>query len=330
MDNFFYTLKIIYTNRFRQLTFKDSSAFWLPFLAYFLIIFKLINGSFPSFPTLDIKPYFVLIISLYICLLANQRSDWNLLNSLFDAKKTYFIYFIDLCLLNCINLFISVYFGWLNTFVIIFTVILFFTFYRSKINQPIFKIPFKILDISTILQLRRYKLHYLVFGILYYVAYQGIIEENRNLYIGCILGIIIIMLTHQQKTEKLEYFILSRLSNKKYILKTEFDFMINCFILILPCLLFSISKPIWLLYGIICLSLISIVFPIKYIFLNNQITISFTFLLLIFYFVSIMMNTEIDLLMLSAVVPLSIILHLIAFRKFTKEKLIKNSDVYLN
>ena len=151
----------------------------------------------------------------------------------------------------------------------------------------------------------------------------------RNDYIGCTIGIIILLLLNSQKTEKLDYFIHSKLSNKQYIIKNETAFLQNCIFLIFPNLVLAlVVQPIFFLYGVMCLLLIPSTFPIKYIFINHLFPIGMISMLVIVYFFSIVQD-QIDWWMLSTIVPISYIVHIIAFKKFTKEKISTNSEFYL-
>jgi len=240
MDKILYTLKIIYINRFRQLTYNDSSKFWIPFILYFVIIFKILNGSFPSFPAFDYKEYLVLFFSFMASQQVNIRKDFGLLKGLFTPRKTYLIYLIDLILVNVFNIIVAIHFGWMISLAVIFAFILFFTFYNGKIGKPMVKNRLRILDVLTIVQLRRFKINYLIFIGAYYISYQGLIENNLNLFLVSIVGILFLLLGNIQKTEKLAYFISSKLSNKQYILKNEIDFSLNSLLFILPCLIMAL------------------------------------------------------------------------------------------
>ena len=330
MDKIFYTLKIIYVNRFRQLTHNDSSAFWLPFILYLVIIFKMLNGSFPSFPAFDYKEYILLFFSFIASQFVNIRKDWGLLNGLFHVKKVYFIYFIDLVLVNSLNIIVAIYLGWMISLCLILTMILFFTFFRAKQNQPFLKLPLQRLDVLNIIQLRRFKINYLLFIGAYYISYQGVIENNLNLFLISIIGIFAILFGYVQKTEKLAFFVGSKLSNRNYIIKNEIDFCLNYFIIILPCLLLSIVFNFgYFIYGISCLGIVLITYPIKYIFINQQVPISLLSFLSICFFLTIILSEKVDWFLYLSIFPLSFIVHLIAFRKFTKERITGDSGFYL-
>lgn len=330
MDKILYTLKIIYINRFRQLTYNDSSKFWIPFILYFVIIFKILNGSFPSFPAFDYKEYLVLFFSFMASQQVNIRKDFGLLKGLFNPRKTYLIYLIDLILVNVFNIIVAIHFGWMISLAVIFALILFFTFYNGKIGKPMVKNRLRILDVLTIVQLRRFKINYLIFIGAYYISYQGLIENNLNLFLVSIVGILFLLLGNIQKTEKLAYFISSKLSNKQYILKNEIDFSLNSLLFILPCLIMALFlNPTYFGYGISCLGAIIITFPIKYIFINHQFPIGLLSMLIVCFFLTIILNEKVDWLLYLSIFPISFILHLIAFRKFTKERITGDSGFYL-
>ncbi|MEG0930053.1 hypothetical protein, partial [Algoriella sp.] len=182
----------------------------------------------------------------------------------------------------------------------------------------------------TIVNYRRFKINYLVLIGIYYVAYQGLIESNRNLFLGCVLAVIIISFFNVQKTEKLDYFILSKLTNKQYIIRNELDFFMNCLLLISPCLVLSLFFQIdYFLFGLIGLLIIPSLFPLKYILLNYSLPLTMSSSLIILIFLAAILNDEIDWILLISFVPISIILHIISFRKFTKEKISNNSEFYL-
>lgn len=330
MDKILYTLRVIYINRFRQLTYNDSSAFWLPLILYFIMIFKMLNGSFPNFPAFDYKEYILLFFSFMASQFVNIRKDWGLLNGLFYEKKVYLIYFIDLFLINILNIIVAIYLGWIVSLCIIISLILFFTFFQAKPNQPFLKLPLQRLDVLNIIQLRRFKINYLFFIGAYYISYQGVIENNLNLFLVSIIGIFVILLGYIQKTEKLAIFIGSKWTNKNYILKNEIDFGLNYFLIISPCLLLAIIyNSSYFMYGISCLGIVLITFPIKYIFINQQVPIGLVSMLFVCFFLTIILNEKVDWVLYLSIFPMSFILHLIAFRKFTKEKISSDSEFYL-
>ena len=330
MDKLIYTLKIIFINRYRQLTYKDQSAFWIPIIGYFILIFKIINGSFPTFPALDLTSYFVMIFVFSSSQFINNRNDHALLKSLFPTKTIYFLFFLEIILVNTFNIIALIVLKNYTFLCYSFIIFLFFTFYFQKDNQPKIKLPFKILDVLTIVNYRRFKINYLVLIGIYYVSYQGLIESNRNLFLGCVLAIIIISFFNVQKTEKLDYFILSKLTNKQYILRNELDFFMNCLLLISPCLVLSLFFQInYFLFGLIGLLIIPSLFPLKYILLNYSLPLTMSSSLIIFIFLAGILNDEIDWIILICFVLIAFILHIISFRKFTKEKISSNSEFYL-
>lgn len=330
MDKIFYTLKIIYINRFRQLTYNDSSAFWLPFILYLVLIFKILNNSLPIFPAFDYKEYILLFFCFTASQYVNLRKDWELLNGLFHTKKVYFIYFTDLLLVNGLNIIVAIYLGWMINLYLIFSLILFFTFFRAKPNQPLLKLPLRRLDVLNIIQLRRFKVNYLLFIGAYYISYQGLIENNLNLYLVSIIGVFAILFGYIQKTEKLAFFVGSKLTNRTYIIKNEIDFSLNYFFIIFPCLLLSIVfNSSYFVYGISCLGIVFITFPIKYIFINQQVPIGLLSFLTICLFLTIILRENVDWFLYLSIFPLAFILHIIAFRRFTKEKITAVSEFYL-
>lgn len=328
MDNFFEILRTIYLNRYRKLTFKDASAFWVILGAYLLLIYKIFNQTFPKFPQLDFTEYVIIYFSFAISNYVNERTDWELLRGFLSKTNVYFVYFIDLILANSLNLITSIYCGYdISSFSII-GLILFFTFYKIQSNKPRIYLPISNLDVLNKIGLRKNRFIYLILIICYYVIYQSLIKENRDLYMIISIVIIYIILEFTNTTEKLEYFLLSKLNTKQYILKNEFEFFKTSLIILIPSYILTIIfKTDYLIYGLLTLSCIPLCFPLKYINIGKRIPIALTQFLVLVLLLSIILNDEIDWIL--SIPFISIILHLISFRKFTKEKIQKEADYYL-
>lgn len=330
IEKLYITLAVIYKNRYRELTYKDKSAFYIPLLAYLFAIYKIYIEEFPSFPRLDLVPYFLASFSFSFCIIINNRKDNNLLNLIFTKKYTYFILFLDLLISNTLQLLICIKINRLDILLITLGCITFFTFYKNKVNSPLFKSFIQPLNILLKTQLRRYKFIYILIIICYYLAYQGLIVENKNLFIIAILAIIYILFDAVSKTEKLEYFIFSNYNQRQYILKNEFAFLIDSCIFLIPILILSIIyQPNYNLNLFITLLTIPCLFPLKYIYFNRKIVLAFTSLGILIFNSIILSNDTIDYWLIISIIPLVFILHLIAFRKFTKEKIQDNIELYL-
>ena len=156
------------------------------------------------------------------------------------------------------------------------------------------------------------------------------IEDNLNLFLVSIIGIFAILFGYVQKTEKLAFFVGSKLSNRNYIIKNEIDFSLNYLIIISPCLILAaLLNASYFIYGISCLSVVLITYPIKYIFINKQVQIGLISFLSICFFLTIILNEKVDWFLYLSIFPLSFILHMIAFRKFTKEKITADTEFYM-
>lgn len=330
IDKIYLTLATIYKNRFRELTYKDASAFYIPLLAYLFAIYKIYIDEFPSFPQLNLVPYFLVIFSISFCVHINNRKDIGLLNLLFTKKYTYFILFLDLVIANLLQLSICLKINRSDILLTTFGSIIFFTFYKNKVNSPLFKSFIQPLNASLKTQLRRYKFIYIAILICYYLAYQGLIVENKNLFIIAILTLIYILFEAISKTEKLEYFIFSNFNQRQYILRNELAFFIDNCLFLIPILILSIIyQPNYNLTFFIALSTIPCLFPLKYIYYNRKIVLAFTSLGILIFSSIILLSDSIDYWLIASIIPLAFILHLIAFRKFTKEKIQDNIDFYL-
>ena len=328
IDKLYFTLLNIYKNRFRELTFKDASAFYIPLIIYFLSIIKIYSGNFPSFPQLNIVPYFLIGFSFYFCVFVNNRKDLELLNLIFGKNWSYFIVFLDLLIINSLQIIICIKTNEFNSLISTFTFIFFFTFYKNITRSPFLKSLLLPLNALLITQLRKYKFIYVLIIITYYLAYQGLAESNLNLFIIINIGLILILFDTISKPDQIEYFVFSRMSNKSYIIKNELAFLTDCFKFLVPILLISLfTQPIYSLYSILTLTVIPCVFPLKYINYNQRIILSISSLIICGFCLYVFMEKSFWILL--SIIPLSYILHLFAFRKFTKERIQSDSEFYL-
>ena len=330
IEKLYITLLTIYKNRIRELTFKDASAFYIPLIVYFLSIYKIYEGTFPSFPQFDFTSYILIAFSFTFCIHINNRKDIDLLKLLFGNKWSYVVIFLDLLLVNLIQLFICIK---TNQHIALYTTlasIIFFTFYKNKVNTPLFKSFIHPLSALLKTQLRMYKSIYILIVICYYLAYQGLIESNQNLFIVSLIGLIYILFLTISNPEKLEYFVLSKLNNKIYILKGEFVFLIDYSKFVLPIFVISLFiQPLYSLYIVYSIGLIPCLYPLKYINYNHKIILGFTSFFVSIFLIKILIDYSNNYWLILSPIPLSYILHRIAFRKFTKEQIQNDTEFYL-
>mgnify|MGYP003365261980 CR=1 FL=1 len=330
MNKLNYTLQIIYKNRYRKLIHKDASFFWVILVVYFFILIKLVNRTSNIFPMFDFTPYLLGCFMFTTCQYINDRTDWEILCNPFNKRKVYFIYLLDLLISNSITIAVSIYLREYNVIYFSGFVILFFTFYSRQKGKIRFKFPFQKIDVLMITNYRRYKINSIIILLATYLAYQGLTENNKNLFTISFFSIIYINYGLIMKTEKLEYFLFSKLSNKQYILKNELSFIIDCLLTTIPCILLTLFiQPSFMLELSICFLFIPLIFPIKYIFINYSLPLAFSSGGIIILFLTGVMNDEIDWSIIISIFPVSIFLHIISFRKFTKQIIRNNTEFYL-
>lgn len=330
MNKLNHTLQIIYKNRYRKLIHKDASFFWVILVVYFFILIKLVNGTSNIFPMFDFTPYLLGYFIFTTCQYINNRTDWEILYNPFSKRKIYLIYFLDLLISNSVTIAVTIYLKQYNVIYFSTLVILFFTFYKEQKGKIRFKLPFQKINALLITNYRRYKINSIIILLATYLAYQGLTENNKNLFTISFFSIIYINYGLIMKPEKLEYFLFSKLSNKQYILKNELSFIIDCILTTTPCILLTLFiQPSFMLELSICFLFIPLIFPIKYIFINYSVPLAFASIGIIILFLTGIMNDEIDWSIIISIFPVSIFLHVISFRKFTKQIIRNDTEFYL-
>ncbi len=321
IEKIFWTLKVIYTNRLRELTFKDSSAFYISLIIFLFAIYKIFIGEFSSFPMLNLIPYFIILCSLTFSAYINNRKDINLLKLIFNNTIVFFICIIDLLIVNSLLIIVSVKEKYFYSLYSIIGIILLFTFYRNKTNTTIFKSFLQPLSVLLKTQLRKNKYIYLLIIITYYLVYQGIIVDNRNLYIIALVGIIYILFDITSKNEKIIYFIFSKYTNKEYIIKNELSFIYDALKFISPIIVGTlIINPIYVFDILISLLVIPSIYPLKYIYINKKLQLAISTSLILIFIIFVLIDIYNNYWMLTIFLPISYVLHTISFKVFTKNK----------
>lgn len=320
----FWTLKIIYTNRLRELTFKDSSAFYVPLIIFLFAIYKIFIGEFPSFPMLNLTPYFIILCSFTFSAFINNRKDLNLLKLLFNNNIIFLICSIDLFLVNSLLIIVSIKERDSFSLYSIIGIILLFTFYRSRINTTVFKSFLQPLSVLLKTQLRKNKYVYILLIVLYYLVYQGLIVDNRNLYIIAVVSLISILFDITSKNEKIVYFIFSKYTNKEYIIKNELSFIYDSLKFIIPIIIGTIIfNPVYILDVLISLLVIPSIYPLKYIYFNKKLKLAISTGFITLLVIFLLIDTYDKYISITILILFNYILHNIAFKLFTKDKLQK-------
>lgn len=282
MLNFLRILFLIYLNRFRKLTYGDSSPFYFLGIIYILGIWKLLN-----YDEIYSKILFVLFLFVQNIILL-ERNDFLLLKKQFGSIKSYLFIISDLVFLNFIVLLCLLFKGFFMELLTVFALIILMPLllFLKKINYH-FKLPFSVNDPLWVSFIRRKPWMFVILIVTYFVQYQGLENKNIGLFQIASFGISYFVSQIYTEKEKLVYLKFSKKKIKTHLLETLKSNIINTLYLSIPSVFLQIvykTYPFEFLLQTIFST--SFIFWIRYLFYMNKIMqgiIYFALLFLIFY-----------------------------------------------
>lgn len=276
-------LKFININRYRLFSYKDYSK---PIVLLFFYVLALKNlWRYESIYSLYIL--FLLLISQ--CVYLQNRNDFEFFKKKLKYPNIIIIYFFDLFILNTPILFLIS----IKSFeFLIYSIISIFIFSFLHNNYSIKKIPLPFLKKDPVwtTYFRKNPFIFFILIILYYILYEGLVNQNYNLIIFSIIVLLIIILSVLNNREEIIFIKLSKLSIEKYLLKIIKIYLINSLIIFIPIVILlivynTLTFQICFLYTFSVIVLVNL----KYLFFNKELThgiSSFLYIFLVAYFLN--------------------------------------------
>lgn len=266
MSCFLKILYFIYLNKFRKLTYGDSSKFYILFVFYLFSIYQIGFGNF------SYGKYILLILVFFQGISETSRNDFIILKKNLGIGKTYLVFLLDLFLFNLLAL-IALFNQSLNYAAIaIFCLFLFPTllFFR-KASSKIW-LPFSIRNPIWLITIRQKPWLLLILILGYYIQYQALLVSNTNLFfVACTLLPIYLMIMFQEQNEKFLFFKFLQFSKTKYLLKSLKVNVKNILFLLIPTLILMIVFQYYSFEKLLLVILTALFFvSLKYIFYNNS------------------------------------------------------------
>lgn len=310
----FNLLYLIYVNRYRKLTYKDESKFYILLFIYGIGFYQLWVKDF------EYKEMFFYILIITQTTNVLQRRDYKLLKKQIGYFYTHILVFIDILIFNLPLIGYFLYSSIFHLMIIIGGLL----FTPLILNIPKIKSShlrlFRITDPLWSSHIRTKPWEYILLFFSLFLQYQGIINENEGLHLAGLY--IIYFLIHQVYSEKesLYFYKFSKISYSTILLNLFKNNILYYLYLLAPSLLmilfyYSVSYVINVIYFFISALLL---FWIRYIFFRNNLLKSVVVFILMFMLISNRLTSDFPIHIIILVGVLNLILYRIAKVKFEK------------
>ena len=257
----------IYLDRYRKLTYGDSSKFYVFIFFYVVTLYQCVYSNF------EFIKYFLLWLVFFQSSIIMNRNDYLLLKTNLGGYKTYFIIVLDLILINLLVLIIlptkNVLFLFISIFcIVVYPLILNF----RKINNKT-PLPFSTHDPIWIIYIRQKPWMIIILIIGYYIQFQALKNGNKNLFIiSCYAVPFYVMNMFQEMREKFIFFKFIKNSPTNHINSMIRAGFLNTIYFLIPTAIIIFYNGAYFFEVILLMIPVCVFFvPLKYIFAHNVI-----------------------------------------------------------